>query len=466
MFKADQTSQRQLFAFSVRELIPEASDLWLYVDLFDELDLCAFDQDYSSQGEEGHEPRLVLRTIFYGLTHGVVTGRKLAEACSHDSRYMVLSGQNHPSYRTFARFVIRHQARMEELFVQVVRLAQKMGLASLGRIAIDGSRFKAKTSKHKAMSYGRMTEAINTIKEELAKLKDDLTKANAAEDNASTLPNEISRREKRLAKIQSAKAALEREAREAGKKAVDPKAQKSFHDLEAQPSARANGSFMYSYNCQAAVDADNQIIVAAEVHDSTSDATALSEVLDAVESNCERSAEAVLADSAYNSYSNLEAASAKGSKAYFAMGKGEDEATKDAIDSLKYYGKLDQFRCQGGRPLKSVCKRSTGTRGLMMPKASCRGCPLKRECQVYNRVAKTFWIPDAERFILAREHRRRMASPNGKAVYARRKVIVEPVFGNLKNKGIRILRKGRGKASTWWKIACTAHNIEKIIKNR
>jgi hypothetical protein len=263
VFKPDQTSQRQLFAFSVRELIPETSDVWLYVDLFDALDLGAFEQDYSTQGEDGHEPRLVLRTIFYGLTHGVVTGRKLAE-----------------------------------------------------------------------------------------------------------------------------------------------------------------------------------------------------------EANCERSADEVLGDSAYNTYSNLEATSAKGSKAYFATGKGEDEATKDAIDALKYYGNLDQFRCQGGKALKSVSKRSTGTRGLMMPRAHCRGCPLKQGCQVYSRAAKTFWIPDAERFTLAREHRRRMASPTGKAVYARRKVIVEPVFGNLKNKGIRILRKGRRNASTWWKMACTAHNIEKIVKSR
>jgi len=202
------------------------------------------------------------------------------------------------------------------------------------------------------------------------------------------------------------------------------------------------------------------------VHDSASDATALESILDAVETNCERSADQVLADSAYNSYSNLEVTSAKGSQAYFAAGKGEANAAKDAIDALKYYSCLDQFRCQRGKPLTSVSKRSTCTRGLMMPKANCRGCSLKQGCQVYDRAAKTFWVPDAERFVLAREHRRRMASPDGKATYARRKVIVEPVFGNLKNKGIRILRKGRGKASTWWKIACTAHNIDKIIRRR
>lgn len=466
MFKADQTTQRQLFAFSVRDLIPENSDAWLYIDLFDELDLCDFEQDYSSQGEEGHDPRFILRTIFYGLTHGVVSGRKLADACCHDNRYLVLSGQNQPSYRTFSRFVIRHQQRIEALFVQVVRMAQKMGLVSLGRIAIDGSCFKAKTSKHKAMSYGRMVEAINTIKSELEKLKEDLIKSSSKEENAAILPAEISHREKRLAKILAAKAALDKEADEAGQEQVDPKSQKSFHDLEAQPSKRSNGNFMYAYNCQAAVDADNQIIIAAEVHDSPSDANALGKMLDSVETNCKASASQVLADAAYNSYSNLIIASERGAEAFFATGKGEKSTPNTAIASLKYFNKNDQFRCMKGKNLKSINKQSRGNRGLAMPIDRCRGCQLKMKCDIYSRGAKTFWVPDAELFIEARRHHRRMSSSRGKAIYSRRKVIVEPVFGNIKNKSMRILRIGSSKTSCWWKMACTAHNIEKIIKHR
>jgi transposase len=223
---------------------------------------------------------------------------------------------------------------------------------------------------------------------------------------------------------------------------------------------------MYSYNCQAAVDADNQIIVAAEVHESSADATALSGVLDAVEANCQESADEVLADAAYNSYANLQATSGKGSKAFFAASKGEQGVTKGAIDALKYYGNLDKFRCQCGKSLRSVVKRADGKRGLVMPPANCRECQMRGSCAIYGRSAKTFWIPDADLFVLARDHHRRMSSVRGKATYARLKVIVEPVFGNIKNKGLRILRTGRGKASTWWKIACTAHNIEKILKHR
>ncbi len=222
MFRTDLTEQPQLFAFTVRDLLAEDSVAWLYIDLFDRLDLNAYSADYVSQGQPGIDPKLMIRTIFYGLAHGIVSGRKLAEACRVEVRYMVLSGEQRPDFRTFHRFVERHHERLESLFVQVVRLAQKMGLVSLGRIAIDGSRLKGNTSKHKAMSYGRMQQAVEQIKRELAALKDELARESATSTSVATdsLPKEIALREKRLAKIEAAKRALEQES--AGE-AVDPK---------------------------------------------------------------------------------------------------------------------------------------------------------------------------------------------------------------------------------------------------
>jgi len=137
LFQTDNTLQPQLFAFSIRDLVPADSDIWLYIDLFDELDLEEFDWDYSSQGQHAKDPKLMLRTIFYGLTHRVSSGRRLAVACAHDVRFLVLSGEQYPDARTFHRFIRRHEERMPELFAQVVRLAMKMGLANLGRIAIE-----------------------------------------------------------------------------------------------------------------------------------------------------------------------------------------------------------------------------------------------------------------------------------------------------------------------------------------
>ena len=114
-----------MFAFTVRDLVAENSDVWLYIDLFDRLDLSTFFADYVSQGQPGIDPKLMIRTVFYGLAHGVVSGRKLAEACRSEVRYLVLSGEQRPDFRTFHRFVERHHERLEALFAQVVRLAQK-----------------------------------------------------------------------------------------------------------------------------------------------------------------------------------------------------------------------------------------------------------------------------------------------------------------------------------------------------
>ena len=135
--------------------------------------------------------------------------------------------------RTFHRFLVRHETRLKQLFTEIVRLAQKMGLVKLGRVAIDGSKFKATTSKHKAMSYGRMVKAIEQLNKELSELKKSLSEANKKEATnlSETLPEEIRRREKRLQKIQKAKVALKREKGVALKE----KDQKSFNDHDALP---------------------------------------------------------------------------------------------------------------------------------------------------------------------------------------------------------------------------------------
>jgi septal ring factor EnvC (AmiA/AmiB activator) len=154
----------------------------------------------------------------------------------------VLSGDSRPDCRTFHRFLCRHQERVAALFVQIVRLAMTMGLVKLGRVAIDGSRFKADTSKHKAMSYDRMEKAVAEITAELDTLKASLAKENAAEascqDGENQLPAEIARRKARLAKIAAAKATLEAEAE------VDKKAQKSLADHDVLPLG-GKGSFIY-----------------------------------------------------------------------------------------------------------------------------------------------------------------------------------------------------------------------------
>ena len=466
MFRSDLTGQPQLFAFSVRDLLPEDSDVCLYVDLFDRLELGDFYADYVSQGQPGIDPKLMIRTVFYGLAHGVVSGRKLADVCRGDVRYIVLSGEQRPDFRTFHRFVERHHARLEGLFVQVVRLAQKMGLVTLGRIAIDGSRVKGNTSRHKAMSYGRMAEAVLKIKEDLATLRTQLASENASSVSKcdDSLPSEITRRESRLAKIEAAKRALEEEAGAA--EVVNPKAQKSFNDLEAMPMAKVGHEFKYGYNVQAAVDEASQIIVAAEIHDNPQDSRALPILLDKVEENCGQNAAEVLADSGYQSGSNLSAIDEKGSVPYIAAACAEKLTAPTVAEQVTATSKPHEYLCRAGKQLPVRSRRTDGTTEVTLPSGFCNDCPFQDWCVLFKkRTSKTINIMEEAQRQLFVSNLERLRSVEGRAVYRRRKAIVEPVFGNIKsNKGMRIFVKGRRKVGLWWKMAATAHNIEKIVK--
>ena len=461
MFRTDRTLSRQLFAFTPRDRLPESSDVWLYMDLFDALDLDDFYFDYSAQGEEGLDPRLILRTVFYGLTHGVVSGRKVADACIFDNRYIVLSGEQYPSYRTFYRFIERHGERLEGLFVQIVRLAQKMGLVSLGRIAIDGSRFKANTSKYKAMNLEQMDVAVDRIRQELAELKANLTKDNCLERNEAMMSGAIRRREFRLSKIEDAKRALQAES----EGQPSPKATKSFADVDAL-AMQGKGEFVYGYNCQAAVDDRNQIVVAAELHSNQADTHALHTVLDSAEKVTGKRAKSFIADAGYRAVANLELARMRGITPFIAVGTGKKSGERPYLEQIRYSAKNDSFLCDDERRLKHHQHRRHGLRDIKIPLDFCEKCTRKTTCLLHPKLGHIVRLPSPIQHKLLVEHQTRMRSAVGRAMLRKRKAIVEPVFGNIKNKGIRIGVRGTRKVAVWWKMACTAHNIEKIIRQR
>lgn len=467
MFQPDLSGHPQLFAFTYSDLVPSDSDVWLYMDLFSQLDLSEFSEDYSSQGQEAKHPELMLRTIFYGLTHGVISGRKLAEVSRYDSRFLVLSGNLTPDARTFHRFIERHEKRFNGLFTHIVRLAQHMGMVKLGRIAIDGSKFKAQTSKNKAMSHIRMVRAIELLNSELSELKKSLAEANKkdATDLSATLPDEIQRREKRLEKIHAAKAALEAEKGDA----LKDKDQKSFNDHDALPVGGKGKEFKYAFNCQAAVDAESQIVLAAELHGNQNDTGAIGVILDAVEETCQTKPEKALADSGYNSYNDIEAVESREIEPFIALGKGELSGEESHTDQLTAGEKENEFYCPAGKLVPIKTKHKDGMTSLKLPDGFCTGCHFADKCKVNARAKSKMKNPlklqAHEKHKRIQAYRQRMRSDIGKEIYKSRKAIVEPVFGNIKNKGMKILVKGRKKVSLWWKIATTGHNLEKIINH-
>lgn len=461
MFKTDLSSERQLFAFTYRDLVPDDSDVWLYVDLFDTIDLEDFYFDYSSQGEPAVDPKLMLRTVFYGLTHGMASGRKLAKACLFDCRYVVLSGTRRPDARTLHRFIRRHEPRMADLFAQVVSLAQKAGLVSLGNVAIDGTILKGHTSKYRAVRYGKVDAAIATIKADLKALKDACERENAAEADAdSVIPEHVKKKEVRLVKLRQAKDALEKAA---GGKAPSPGAKKSFNDLDCVSLGRTMG-----YNGQIAVDEKSQIVVAAEISDKVVDADNLSPMLDAL-NEAAIEPQSLLLDAGYLSAENIRAVDQFGAQLFIGV-KAEHGTKGDAtVPSKSKYEQLTfndkGYLCLAGKQLPVVTRQGDGKLSVKLGTDFCDGCQLYRECSLYKRrnQKRIQLPPEADRLAMAEIHRR-SRSDTYKETYKRRMAIVEPVFGNIKwNKGLRVYVSGKDRVTAWWKMVMTAHNIEKLI---
>ena len=450
----------EFFAFTPRDLLPEDSVVFLYEKLFEELELEDFYLAYSSQGQASIDPRLMLRTIFFGLSHGIGSGRKLEDACRYDCRYMVLSGRTRPSYKNFSRFFKRHRDDLRDLFDRVVRVATELGLCNLDRLAIDGTRLKGYTSKHRTRRYEKLQPAIDAIEEELKKLGESLESPDCKADPA--LPSQIKKQEAKLASIRVGKARIEREA-EARKKKPSPNAQLSLNDPDARSLMSRKEPFIMGYNGQAVVADKGQIIVAAELHDSTNDSQALEKMLAAAEKVTGTKAKQVLADCGYGSADNLKFCEDEGIEPIISL---YDKKSRLRMKQLTPISDGSGFNCLDGVFMKATKGAPKSRNVTLPPKERCAECVKREECLAADPKKKTFSVPMEENFKLLMKQTDRIGTKEFAEIYKRRKGIVEPIFANIKvNKALAITTTRKPNVDTWWKVVCTAHNIEKIIKN-
>ena len=333
-------------------LLPPSLDDWLpaehvarfIAELVDEhLDLSRIRAGYTEgRGAPPYDPRLMVRILLYGYTIGVRSSRAIEVKCVDDVPFRWLAAGAAPDFRAVARFRKRHLSALGHLFVQALALCQAAGMVSLGRVALDGTKVRANASKRKAMSYARMTEKEKVLAGEVSALLAEAERIDKAEDaeygknnRGDELPEELRRRETRLAKIREAKAALEEQAAQcarehAQQRATDrgdddtaaaakgaaaaqaaapkPKAQRNFTDPDSKIMLTGDGAFHQCYNAQAVVDADHQVIVATEVGTNAADVGTLIAMTEHTLTNTGQVPAQVLADAGYCSADNLERA--------------------------------------------------------------------------------------------------------------------------------------------------------------
>ena len=468
MFRSYDQNQPFLLPPSLHDFVDERHPAHLVNDLVDQLDLSALEERYGNLGQPAYHPRLMLKVILYGFTVGIFSSRKLERACQENLAFKYVAGMETPVFRTFIEFRGRHRDDMKAVFVQTAKLARALGLARLGAVALDGSKVDADTSKHKAMSYGRMQEEEAKLQAEIEQLLKAAEATDEQEDqehgpdsDGYRVSEELSRREQRLTKIQKAKKALEkRETKEHPGEPLDPKKQISFADHDARCFSKPSDGTRYVYNVQAAVDMDSQIIVANHIEDLVSDAHGAEPVLASMEQDLGQLPGALVADAGYGNKDTLKSCHQRIVTPVCAITReGKEGEATGKLDRLSYERDQDRFACPHGHAFVFAHEHPTnGTRTYQTTE------PVACTCGQYETAAGAQVIRVGPGHLAKRELRRIMAEPGRRELYRRRKCTVEPVFGQIKaGMGFRrFLYRGSEQVRGEWNLVCAAFNLKKI----
>ena len=479
-FKKDppEFDQRIVFPSSIFDLLPNDHRCFVYEDIFNQFDTSSVEQNYSKPGQNAYHPGLVTGILIYAYSQGIFSSREIEKKCHEDIGFMFISHLNCPNFRVLSDFRKDNYEFFKKCFKQSVALAIGAGMVSLGHISLDGSKFKADTSKHKAMSYGRLRTKEKELTEEIEKLTAMAEKCDKEEDaeyrdkTGYELPEELKIKEKRLAKIGKAKEALEKREQELnpGVKIEDKKLI-SFADKEARIMGK-KGDFDYSYNGQISVDEDNQIIVGEHLTQNANDKKEVGRAINEIKVTTGGLPEKMSLDNGYMSGDNLEALDDEEVDVYIATGKGEkkdqraiDESNRKIKKSDFIYDEdEDIFICPAGCKIGLKRESNDGKKVYMGNKAECDACSYKARC-CSSKKGEPRTISSDDKEPLRQKMNEKMEQESSKEIYKKRKKIVEPVFGQIKNKGFRgFSLRGYKKASGEFSLMCAVHNLKKIVK--
>ena len=429
---------------SVQDWLPEGHLARFVVEIVEQLDLRSLKASYAGRGSQPYNPQMLIALLFYGYATGVFSSRKLERSTYDSVAFRYIAANSHPDHDTIATFRKRFLKELTSLFVQILMIAHQMEVLKLGSVSLDGSKVKANASKHKALSYDHACKLEKQIRAEVAEL---LKKAEAADGadipDGMNIPEELERREKRLAAIAVAKAEIERraadrharehaayekklaerarKAKETGKKprGKEPKQpspgpnardQVNLTDEESRIMPTSGGGFEQAYNVQAGVDTASKLIVSAHLTQQPNDKQELVPTLENLTNLPEALGKVaeLIADNGYFSENNVTAT------------EGREITPYIAVD-----------RQQHNLPLGERFKEAS---------------PLSEDADSVTRM------------------RHRLQTQAGKKVYAQRKVTSEPVFGIIKAvMGFRnFMLRGFDAVKSEWNLVCMAYNIKKL----
>ena len=442
-------------AYSPVAKLPEGDVVFFLLDTVAQLDLSRFYAPYEheTRGAPPYDPAMMVCLLLYAYCVGVFSSRKIALACERNLAFLAIVGQDRPDFRTISDFRKLHLEAFQDVFVQVVRLAAEAGLVKLGNVSTDGTKIQGNASRHKAMSYGYMKKEVERLREEIEALVGQAHQQDEADDAAlgsrrgDEVPAELARREDRVARIEAAmrrleaqaqaeaeverqrQTAAEAERQRTGKKrrgkapkpvqdTPDNKAQSNFTDPELHIMRTSNKGWEYCANAQASVDGACQVILACDVSEAPNDKQQAAPVAQAtLETLTQAGIERPQDESG-----TAQSIPATLDNGYYS------EAAVAALETLGF----DPYIATGRQRHHGVQAEAPETPATAQERMAAK-----------------------------------VRTPAGKALYARRKVIVEPVFGQIKEaRGFRrFLLRGLDNLRGEWRLVCLTHNLLKFWRH-
>ena len=432
-------------------LLPPSIDEWLsqdhlarfIVDVTEQLDLSSLIKHYTnSGGSSAYHPQVLLSLLFYGYATGTFSSRKIERATYDSVAFRYIAANTHPDHDTIATFRKRFLPELEELFVQILLIAQDTGFLKVGKISLDGTKIKANASKHKALSYAHANKLQKQLEAEVKVLMEKANEAdNSDENDGMDIPEEISRREDRIAVIKEAKEKIEQRAKErydkekklydekinkrkakeklTGKKPkgrapkepskeIKPSDQINLTDEESRIMKTSGGGFEQCYNAQASVEHDSRLIIHQHVTQNGNDKLEISSTFEWFEKYPGFKPPSIVADAGYFSEDNIILCEKNKVTPYISFGKE-----------------------QHNQPLEERFKEAD---------------PLPPNPTSVEKV------------------KHRLQTKEGKVIYSERKSTVEPVFGVIKHvMGFRqFMLRGFEQAKGEWNLMCIAYNLKRM----
>ena len=435
-------------------LLPPSVDEWLpqrhlarfVVEVIDGLDLSELVKAYRGSGSASYHPAMLLGLLVYGYATKVFSSRAI-ERATHDSvAFRFIAGNEHPDHDTIAAFRKRFLGQIEALFVEVLKLARTMGMLKLGTVALDGTKVHANASRHSALSYGHAKKIEKQLKKEVQQLLRLAEQADTANiPDGMSIPEELERRELRLAAIAEAKAKIEARAEErlerdqaehqskvaaraeqekqTGKKprgrppeaptgGAREKDQVNLTDEDSRIMKVAGGGFDQCYNAQAVVATGSMLVVATAVTQAANDKEQLMSMIEKIRALPKElgRTQRILADSGYLSQTNVEQCVAAKIEPLIAMGR-----CRHHVSWKQRFAAAPKSPPESATPMQKMAHR--------------------------------------------------LKTPRGRKLYALRKQTPEPVFGIIKSvMGYRqCLLRGLENVRGEWNLVTMSWNIRRMF---